>query len=74
MLPFALLTGLLAELAIYATLAQHFLDKSWGISAIAAAGAVLGLRAGIVAVTWAFARAYPSPARRLTAAESLRMI
>lgn len=51
MLPFALLIGLLAELAIYATLAQHFLDKSWGISAIAAAGAVLGLRAGIVAVT-----------------------
>ena len=74
MVPFALLIGLLAELAIYVTLAHHFLDTSWGISAIAAVGAVLGLRAGVVAVTWAFARAYPSPARRLTAAESLRMI
>ena len=74
MVPFALLIGLLAELAIYVTLAHHFLDASWGISAIAALGAVLGLRAGVVAVTWAFARAYPSPARRLTAAESLRMI
>jgi len=74
MVPFALLIGLLAELAIYATLAHNSLDTSWGISAIAAAGAALGLRAGIVAVTWTFARAYPSPARRLTAAESLRMI
>lgn len=74
MVPFALLIGLLAELAIYVTLAHHFLDTSWGISAFAAAGAVLGLRTGVVAVTWAFARAYPSPARRLTAAESLRMI
>jgi triacylglycerol lipase len=74
MLPFALLIGLLAELAIYATLAQHFLDTSWGISAFAAAGAVLGLRAGIVAVTLTFARVYRSPARRLTVAESLRMI
>ena len=73
MVPFALLIGLLAELAIYVTLAHHFLDTSWGISAIAAVAAVLGLRAGVVAVTWAFARAYPSPARRLTAAESLRM-
>ncbi len=74
MVPLALLIGLLAELAIYATLAHRFLDTSWGISAITAVGAVLGLRAGIVAVTWAFARAYPSPARRLTAVESLRMI
>ena len=74
MLPVALLIGLVAELALYATVVRHFLDTSWGISAIAAVGAVLGLRAGIVAVTWAFARAYPSPARRLTAAESVRML
>jgi triacylglycerol lipase len=74
MLPVALLIGLVAELAIYATVVRHFLDTSWGISASAAVGAVLGLRAGIVAITWAFARAYPSPARRLTAAESLRMV
>ncbi len=74
MLPVTLLIGLVAELAIYATFTHHFLGTSWGASAIAAVGAVLGLRAGIVAVTWAFARAYPSPARRLTAAESLRMV
>ena len=74
MVPLALLIWLLAELAVCATLARHFLDTSWGISAIVAAGTVLGLRAAIVAVTWGFARAYPSPARRLSAAESLRMI
>ena len=74
MLPVALLIGLVAELALYATVVRHFLDTSWGISAIAAVVAVLCLRAGIVAVTWAFARAYPSPARRLTAAESVRML
>ena len=74
MVPLALLIWLFAELAIYATLAHRLLDTSWGISAITAAGAVLGLRASIVAVTWTFARAYPSPARRLTATESLRMI
>jgi len=74
MVPLALLIWLLAELAVCATLARHFLGTSWGISAIVAAGTVLGLRAAIVAVTWGFARAYPSPARRLSAAESLRMI
>ena len=74
MVPLALLIWLLAELTICAALARHFLDTSWGTSAIVAAGVVLGLRAGIVAVTWAFARAYPSPARRLTAAGSLRMV
>jgi triacylglycerol lipase len=74
MLPVALLIGLIAELAIYATVVRDFLDTSWGISAIAALAAVLGLRAGIVAVTWAFARAYPSPARRLAAAEAVRML
>ncbi len=74
MVPLALLIWLFAELAIYATLAHRLLDTSWGISAITAAGAVLGLRASIVAVTWTFARAYPSTARRHTATESLRMI
>ena len=74
MVPLALLIWLLAELAVCATLARHFLDTSWGISAIVAAGTVLGLRAAIVAVTWGFARAYPSPARRLSATESLHMI
>lgn len=72
--PLALLISLLAELTIQATLAHHFLETSWAASAIVAAGAIFALRAIVIATTWAFARAYPSPARTLTIGESLHMI
>ena len=74
MVPLALLVWLSVELTGYATLAHHFLDTSWSISAVVAFGAVLVVRAGIIAVTWAYARAYPSPARKLSIGEALRMI
>ncbi|MGB9356461.1 MAG: alpha/beta fold hydrolase [Azonexus sp.] len=74
MVPLALLVWLSVELTSYATLAHHFLDTSWSISAVVAFGAVLVVRAGIIAVTWAYARAYPSPARKLSTGEALRMI
>ena len=74
MVPLALLVWLSVELTGYATLAHHFLDTSWSISAVVAFGAVLVVRAGIIAVTWAYARAYPSPARKLSTGEALRMI
>jgi triacylglycerol lipase len=74
MVPLALLVWLSVELTGYATLAHHFLDTSWSISAVVAFGAVLVVRAGIIAVTWAYARAYPSPARKLPIGEALRMI
>jgi triacylglycerol lipase len=74
MVPLALLVWLSVEMTGYATLAHHFLDTSWSISAVVAFGAVLVVRAGIIAVTWAYARAYPSPARKLSTGEALRMI
>jgi triacylglycerol lipase len=74
MVPLALLIWLSVELTGYATLAHHFLDTSWSISAAVAFGAVLVVRAGIIAVTWAYARAYPSPARKLSIGERLRMV
>jgi triacylglycerol lipase len=74
MVPLALLVWLSVELTAYAALAHHFLDTSWHASAIAAVGAVLVVRAGIIAVTWAYARAYPSPARELSISETLRMV
>jgi len=74
MVPLALLVWLSVELTGYATLAHHFLDTSWSISAVVAFGAVLVVRAGIIAVTWVYARAYPSPARELSTGETLRMI
>ncbi len=74
MVPIALLIWLSAELSIYSLLAHRFLDTSWGVSVLAACGAIFSLRAGISAMTWVFASAYPSPARRLTIGESFRMI
>jgi len=74
MVPLALLIWLSAELTIYASLAHHFLDASWSVSLLAAFGAIIGLRAGITAVTWVYASAYASPTRHLTTGESLRMI
>ena len=73
MVPVSLLIVLAGELLLYASLVHHFLDSSWSASAIAAIGMVLGLRAGIIAVTWAFARAHHSPARKLSVGELLRM-
>ena len=73
MVPLALLVWLSVELIGYATLAHHFLDTSWSIAAIAALGAILVVRGGISAVTWAYARAYSSPARELSIGETLRM-
>ena len=74
MVPLALLVWLSVEMTGYATLAHHFLDTSWSISAVVAFGAVLVVRAGIIAVTWAYARGYPSPARKLSIGERLRMV
>ena len=74
MVPFALLVWLSVEVTGYTVLARHFLDTAWSDSAIIAVGAVLAVRAGISALTWAYARAYPSPARVLSADEKLRMI
>jgi triacylglycerol lipase len=74
MVPLALLIWLSVELTGYAALAHHFLDTSWGASAIVAFGGVIGVRAGIVTVTWAYARAYQAPVRRLSAGETMRMV
>jgi len=74
MVPLSLLIALSGELAIYAAFARHFTDASWETSVIWAFAGVLGLRAGIIAVTWAYARAYASPARTLSPGEALRMI
>ncbi|MGV0976437.1 MAG: alpha/beta fold hydrolase [Azonexus sp.] len=74
MVPLALLIWLSAELAVYATVAHHLLDASWGTSAMVAFGTLLGVRACIIATTWAYAWTYPSPARRLPTSETLRMI
>ena len=66
MVPITLLLWLLLELSGYAALAHYWLQAPWPLACAAAGGAMLGLRAGIVAITWAFAFSYPSPAPRLS--------
>lgn len=74
MVPITLLLWLLLELSGYAALAHYWLQTPWPLAVFAAMGAMLGLRAGIVAITWAFAFSYPSPAPRLSPWQTLCMI
>ena len=74
MVPLALLLLICGELTLYSVAARHFLDLPREFAALCALGTLLGLRAGIVAVTWSFAAAYPSPAPKLSAGATLRMI
>lgn len=74
MVPISLFAFLLLELSSYLAVAHHWLHASWPLATVAAVGALLGLRAGIVAVTWAFAYAYPSPAPRLSRWQTIRMV
>ena len=74
MVPIALLVWLSTEIAIYLTAARQLFDAPWDTAILGALLALLGVRAVIVAVTWAYARAYPSPAPRLSAGQQLRMV
>lgn len=74
MLPVSLLALLLLELSGYAALAHFWLQAPWPQACLAAGGAMLGLRAGMVTITWVFAFAYRSPAPRLSLWQSLSMM
>lgn len=74
MVPVSLFIWLLLEIAAYTALSRHWFDASWGTAALAALGGVLGLRAGIVAVTWLYAYIHPSPAPKLSPGQWLGMV
>lgn len=74
MVPIALLVWLSTEIAIYLTAARQLFDAPWDTAILGALLALLGVRAIIVAVTWVYARAYPSPAPSLSAGQRLRMV
>ena len=74
MVPIALLVWLSTEIAIYLTAARQLFDAPWDAAILGALLMLLGVRAVIVAVTWAYARAYPSPAPPLSASQRLRMV
>ena len=74
MVPIALLVWLSTEIAIYLTAARQLFDAPWDAAILGALLALLTVRGVIVAVTWAYARAYPSPAPPLSASQRLRMV
>ena len=74
MVPVSLFLFLVLELSSYTVLAHFWLEASWPIAGFAALGAMLGVRAGIVAVTWVFSSVYASPAPKLTFGQYWQMV
>lgn len=74
MLAIALRLFLVLEVAFYASLAMHYFAASPAGAALAALGCVLGLRAGIVLLTYVCAWAYRSPAPKISTGQALGMV
>jgi triacylglycerol lipase len=74
MVPVSLFLFLVLELSSYTVLAHFWPEASWPIAGFAALGAMLGVRAGIVAVTWVFSSVYASPAPKLTFGQYWQMV
>ena len=74
MVPLALLVWLATEIALYLAAARIVFDASWGCAISVALSAMLAVRAAIVAVTWAYARRYQSPAPMLSTLQRMRMV
>lgn len=62
------------EIAGYIAFSRYWFNAPWDIAALGALGGLLGLRVGIVAITWAFAYTHPSPAPKLTTGQTIRMM
>lgn len=65
MVPVSLLIWIVLETAGYLYVGRHYLGADWPVALLGAVGGLLGVRAGINAVTWVFASAFASPAPRL---------
>lgn len=74
MVPLSLLVWLSLEIASYLAIGRHWLNLDWPYAALGTIGGLLGLRAGMVAVTWLFATAYASPAPSLDFATKTRLM
>ena len=74
MVPISLLFWLIVEIACYLAIGRHFFAADWGYAIAGACGGVLGLRAGIAAITWMFGMAFASPAPRLGFARTAGMM
>lgn len=62
MVPVSLVIWVALEIAGYLYIGRHFLGADWSAAWLGTAGGLLGVRAGINAITWVFAISYGSPA------------
>lgn len=74
MLPLVLLTWLAGEIAGYLALGRLAFAAPWPLAVAGALGGVLGVRAGINALTWTFGMLFASPAPRLGGKRTARLM
>lgn len=65
MVPISLLIWIALEITGYLYIGRHYFNADWPIALLGAVGGLLGVRAGINAVTWIFAASFASPAAPL---------
>jgi len=74
MVPISLLIWLALEISGYLYVGRHYLHADWSTAALGALGGVLGIRAGINAVTWVFASTHASPAPALGIVRRMKLM
>lgn len=74
MLPVSLLIWLILEIGGYLYFGRHVLGVDWAAASVGAVGGLLGVRAGINAITWVFGMALASPAPRLGFSRTARLM
>src|SRR5574343_742849 len=74
MVPVSLFIWLIVEVGCYLAIGRRLFDADWLNALLGAVGGLLGVRAGINAITWAFASAYGAPAPPLGIAPRLAIV
>lgn len=74
MVPVSLLIWLGLEIASYLYVGRHYLHADWTTAMLGAVGGILGVRAGINAITWTFAVSRGSPAPALGFMRRAKMV
>ena len=74
MVPVSLLIWLILEIGGYLYFGRHVLGVDWAAASVGAVGGLLGVRAGINAITWVFGMALASPAPRLGFSRTARLM